>query len=72
MNFALILIQSVDPMAAVEMTTGALVFMLACMAAVTGLVAWCFARILRTKEHFDPDGTGPAHSPVPGREDKVG
>lgn len=65
----MVLVQGVDEMVAVEMTTGALVFMLFCMAAVTGLVAWCFARIMSTKDHFDPDGTGPAHPPVPGRED---
>lgn len=68
---AIVLIQGVDEMVAVEMTTGALVFMLACMAAVTGLVAWCFSRILNTKDHFDPDGTGPAQPPVAGREDRA-
>lgn len=44
-------------------------FMLISMGAVTLLAAWCFWRILRGKEHFDPDGTGPAHSPVEGRVD---
>jgi len=44
----------------------ALLFMIASMGAVTTLAAWCFWRILSTRSHFDPDGTGPAHSPVPG------
>lgn len=50
-------------------SSGALAFMLITMAMVIALVVWCFVRILTTKEHFDPDGTGPAHPPVPGRED---
>jgi len=48
------------------LTAGTLVFMLASMGAVTALTVWCFSRILKGKRHFDPDGTGPAHSPVPG------
>lgn len=52
--------------APLELTAGTLVFMLASMGAVTALMAWCFARILKGKRHFDPDGTGPEHSPVPG------
>jgi hypothetical protein len=43
------------------------VFMLASMGAVTAVTIWCFARILRGKAHFDPDGTGPAGPPVKGR-----
>jgi hypothetical protein len=50
--------------------TGALAFMLISMAAVTTLTAWCFTRIVRGRRHFDPDGTGPAHSPVPGEVDR--
>ena len=46
------------------------IFMLGSMGAVTVLSVWSFARILSGKKHFDPDGTGPAHSPVPGREDE--
>jgi hypothetical protein len=49
-----------------ELTTGALLFMLVSMTAVTALTVWCFTRILRGKAHFDPDGTGPARPPVPG------
>jgi hypothetical protein len=49
---------------------GALVFMLASMGAVIGLTSWCFYRILSTKRHFDPDGTGPARSPVPGETEQ--
>ena len=45
---------------------GALVFMLTSIAAVTVLTVWCFSRVLGTRKHFDPDGTGPAQPPVPG------
>ena len=51
----------------VEMDAFSWIFMLACMGAVTILTVWCFARILRGKRHFDPDGTGPAMPPVEGR-----
>lgn len=44
-------------------------FMLISMGGVTILAVWSFARILGNKEHFDPDGTGPASPPVPGRYD---
>jgi hypothetical protein len=54
----------------VEMDAFSWVFMLVSMAAVTTLAVWCFARILRGKEHFDPDGTGPQSPPVAGRADK--
>jgi hypothetical protein len=47
-------------------------FMLLSMGAVTALAAWCFARILRGRRHFDPDGTGPAHTPVKGRVEREG
>lgn len=53
-----------------EMNAFSWIFMLVSMGSVTGLTIWCFWRILRTKEHFDPDGTGPAHSPVQGRVDE--
>ena len=49
-----------------ELTAGTVAFMLVSMGAVTALTGWCFSRILKGKRHFDPDGTGPAHSPVPG------
>lgn len=48
------------------MSTGALVFMLVSWAAVLGLMLWSFGKILRTQQHFDPDGTGPGSPPVPG------
>ena len=51
------------------MSTGALIFMIAAWAFVLGLMAWSFARILRGKKHFDPDGIGPAEPPVAGRAD---
>jgi hypothetical protein len=48
----------------------ALVFMIVSMGSVTLLAAWCFWRILAGRRHFDPDGTGPAHSPVPGEVER--
>jgi hypothetical protein len=50
----------------------ALTFMVISMGAVTLLTAWCFFRILGGRRHFDPDGTGPAHAPVPGELDRKG
>lgn len=44
--------------------TFALFFMLISMASVVSLMIWCFWRILGDQQHFDPDGTGPARSPV--------
>jgi hypothetical protein len=58
-----------DPDAAM-LGPGALAFMLISMAAVTALTAWCFFRIVRGRRHFDPDGTGPAHAPVPGEVER--
>jgi hypothetical protein len=49
------------------MSTGALLFMLASWAFVLGLTGWAFARLLRGKRHFDPDGIGPSGPPEPGR-----
>ncbi|MEX0912457.1 MAG: hypothetical protein WD737_13400 [Gemmatimonadota bacterium] len=49
---------------------GALAFMLISMGLVTGLLAWCLTRVLGTKQHFDPDGTGPAQPPVPGEAEQ--
>lgn len=51
------------------MTRGALIFMVASWAFVLGLTIWSFARILRHREHHDPDGTGPASPPEPGQID---
>ena len=47
------------------MSTGAVLFMVASWAFVLGLTFWAFARIVATRRHFDPDGTGPASPPVP-------
>lgn len=48
------------------MSTGAAIFMALAWTFVLGLTFWSFARILRTQDHFDPDGIGPAAPPVPG------
>lgn len=48
------------------MSTGAAIFMALAWTFVLGLTFWSFARILRTQDHFDPDGIGPASPPVPG------
>lgn len=48
------------------MSTGALIFMLMSWTFVLGLTFWSFWRILRSQDHFDPDGIGPASPPVPG------
>jgi hypothetical protein len=68
----LLLAQANDQLVAevVEMDAFSWVFMLVSMAAVTSLTVWCFSRILRGKEHFDPDGTGPESPPVSGRMDR--
>lgn len=55
-----------------EMDAFSWIFMLVSMGSATALTVWCFWRILRAKEHFDPDGTGPAHPPVQGRVDASG
>ena len=52
------------------MSTGALIFMLLSWAFVLGLVTWSFYRILTHKQHFDPDGIGPAAPAEPGMYDK--
>jgi len=51
---------------------GALVFMLVSMGAVITLTVWCFRRIIQTRKHLDPDGTGPDRPPVPGKYDRRG
>ena len=63
------LLQAADPVAVEGIGTGALVFMLISMGAVATLTAWCFYQVLSTREHFDPDGTGPDRAPVPGEVD---
>lgn len=72
LNLILLLQEVVTPetRAARGLDGFALTFMLVSMLAVTSLTVWCFARILRGKEHFDPDGTGPAHAPVQGRVER--
>jgi hypothetical protein len=68
---ALALLQAAAETAAAEgIGSYALLFMITSMGAVTTLTVWCFWRILSTRTHFDPDGTGPAHSPVPGALDR--
>lgn len=47
------------------MTPAAILFMAASWTFVLGLTTWAFARLLRDKKHFDPDGIGPASPPVP-------
>lgn len=51
------------------MSTGALIFMICAWTFVLGLMSWSFAKILRGKDHFDPDGIGPASPPVAGLAD---
>lgn len=70
LQIAMVLLQNAVVADGSGMSTGALAFMVIAMGMVTAMLIWCFARILNTKEHFDPDGTGPAHPPVPGREDR--
>ncbi|CAN5747243.1 hypothetical protein BH23GEM6_BH23GEM6_12570 [soil metagenome] len=64
---ALFLLQtSAETRAAGGLGPFAWVFMLGSMGAVTTLAVWCFTRVLTTRKHFDPDGTGPARPPVVG------
>jgi len=49
------------------MTLDAIFFMAASWTMVIGLFVWSFSRVLRTKQHHDPDGTGPTEPPVEGR-----
>jgi hypothetical protein len=72
MALAMALLQAGDAIPVnAEMTSFAWIFMLGSMGAVTALTIWCFARVLTTRRHFDPDGTGPAHPPVPGEVDRL-
>lgn len=73
MNVLLMLLQPAEPAAAAQGGIGpyALAFMLVSMGAVTLLTLWCYWRILATRRHFDPDGTGPAHSPVRGEAESA-
>jgi len=70
---ALILAQQVEAaVAGPELGPGALAFMLVSMGSVATLTVWCFWRILATRRHFDPDGTGPEKPPVKGRVERKG
>lgn len=51
------------------MTPSAWVFLAVVWLAVVALNVFAFGRILRTREHFDPDGLGPEHPPVPPSQD---
>ena len=51
------------------MTLQAIVFLALSWGFVLGLMYWSFSRILRKKQHFDPDGIGPASPPEPGLYD---
>jgi hypothetical protein len=50
--------------------TGALVFMLVSWTAVLSLTGWAFYTLLTHKQHFDPDGLGPAEPPVPAKTEQ--
>lgn len=52
------------------MSTGALIFMLVSWTAVLSLTAWAFATLLRDKQHFDPDGIGPAAPDQPAETER--
>ena len=52
------------------MSTSAIIFMAGSWAFVLGLTFWAFAKLLRDKKHFDPDGIGPKGPPVPGETEK--
>jgi hypothetical protein len=52
------------------MSGGAMLFMALSWAAVLGTTGWAFYRLLSDKQHFDPDGTGPASPPVEGRVER--
>jgi hypothetical protein len=65
-SLAFVLLQVPAEAAELGMGPFAWSFMLISMGAVTLLTAWCFTRVMRTRRHFDPDGTGPAVPPVPG------
>lgn len=47
------------------MSTSAIVFMAGSWAFVLGLTFWAFYKLLQDKQHFDPDGIGPAVPPKP-------
>lgn len=51
--------------AAEGMTPAAWIFMLTVWALVIWLNIFAFRRIFTTERHFDPDGTGPEHPPMP-------
>jgi hypothetical protein len=70
---AIALLQTAAEVRQVEaMSTFSWLFMLTSMGAVTLLTAWCFLRVLTTRRHFDPDGTGPELPPAPGQVEREG
>lgn len=71
-RLSLVLLQAGGEVAAKvpELNAFSWIFMLVSMGGVTILTFWSFHRILRSKQHFDPDGTGPASPPIPGRAEK--
>lgn len=44
------------------MTVEAIIFMAVVWSALFGLITWSYAKVLRGRRHFDPDGIGPAAS----------
>ena len=54
------------------MNSGAAIFMALAWTFVLGLMSWAFSKILRTQDHFDPDGIGPASPPVRGEAEERG
>lgn len=72
LTIAVVIQEAAAPEAREGLTAFSWWFMLLSIGAVVGLTAWCYARILRRKEHLDPDGTGPARPPVSGSADPQG
>ncbi len=52
------------------MSTGAIIFMAISWTFVLGLMAWSYRKIMRSKDHFDPDGTGPQKPPIRSKLEK--
>jgi hypothetical protein len=49
---------------------GAIIFMGVSWTLVLGLCGWAFSTLLRDKQHFDPDGLGPAAPPREGEAER--
>ncbi len=52
------------------MSTSAIIFMAGSWTFVLGLTFWSFHRLLKDKEHFDPDGIGPKAPPKKGETEQ--